>query len=279
MDRSYTLGETLVRIENVHKSYGDNVILKNVDAEIKNIKRPAPHTQGQVVGFLGPSGIGKTQLSLILAGLIKPTNGRVLIGKNGTPVKHGLVGMVFQNSQVYEYMTVYQCLMEGARLLPKGVRKARVKELMDRFGLMPIARLYTDPETNQISGGQRQRVAIVQQLLCSEHYIIMDEPFSGLDPGMKFKACEFIQQVAASDELNTFIIVTHDVHSAVAIADTIWIMGRDRDAGGNIIPGARIVKTYNLIDEGLAWHSEIADMPEYHKLVAEIDGMFRRDEL
>jgi ABC-type nitrate/sulfonate/bicarbonate transport system ATPase subunit len=90
----------------------------------------------------------------------------------------------------------------------------------------------------QISGGQRQRIAIAQQLLCSEHFLLMDEPFSGLDLVMEAKVCELINEIACLDELNPIIVVTHDVTAAATVADHLWLMGRDRGASGNIIPGA-----------------------------------------
>ena len=90
-------------------------------------------------------------------------------------------------------------------------------ELEDKFNLYPA----------QLSGGQRQRCAIIQQILCSEHFLLMDEPFSGLDLLMLEKTCELITKVADMDDLNTIIVVTHDVTAACSVADHLWLMGRD----------------------------------------------------
>lgn len=289
---SHVYGNTLVRIEHVSMVYdygrpsvirkpeelaaqrtGRTVVLRDVNVEIKDVRRPdmPDITQGQVVGFLGPSGIGKTQLSRILAGLQKPTFGRVLIGEEGVPIQRpGLVGMVQQHYTVYDYLTVFQNLMEGARLVARKERKRKVRELMERFGLAPIANLYPW----QISGGQHQRTAIIQQILCSEHYIIMDEPFSGLDEYNKHEACRLIKEVALLDEFNTLIIITHDIRSAIKVADTLWVMGRERDAEGRVVPGARIVRTYDLIEQGLAWDDEVHKLPRFGELEAEISSMF-----
>jgi ABC-type sulfate/molybdate transport systems ATPase subunit len=98
---SYTYGKTLLKIENVSLEYDGRPILKNVSAEIKDIIRPEC-TQGQVVGFLGPSGIGKTQWFRIIAGLNPPTSGRVTVNRLDRPVKAGEVGVVAQDYQLFD---------------------------------------------------------------------------------------------------------------------------------------------------------------------------------
>ena len=127
----------------------------------------------------------------------------------------------------------------------------------------------------QISGGQRQRVAIAQQLLCSEHFLLMDEPFSGLDVVMEAKVCELINEIACLDELNTIIVVTHDVTAAASVADHLWLMGRDRDETGNVIPGARIQETFDLIERDLCWHSGITNSPHFLEFVCEVKERFQ----
>src|SRR4030095_8884550 len=88
----------------------------------------------------------------------------------------------------------------------------------------------------QLSGGQRQRVAILQQLMRERHFIILDEPFSGLDPVNIINVINLISRIANEHTLNTFIIITHDVTSALAISDHVYLLGRDRDEKGKPIP-------------------------------------------
>ena len=126
-----------------------------------------------------------------------------------------------------------------------------------------------------MAGGQRQRIAIIQQILCSSHYILMDEPFSGLDPINLEKTAHLIQQVADMDELNTVIVVTHDVTAACAVADHIWMLERDHDASGAPINGSYIVKSYYLIDANLAWQPDITLRPEFMAFVAQLKRDFR----
>ena len=273
MSATYTLNETLIKVDGVSLTLGGNQILKDVNAEIKNIVRPG-YTQGQVVGFLGPSGIGKTQLLKILAGLQKNKySGNVLISNKGLPVRPGMVGVVTQKYFLRPNYTVLRNLTVAAGR--RGISSKEAKEksfhMLGRFGLQDRTSLY--PE--QLSGGQRQRVAIAQQLLCSEHFLLMDEPFSGLDPIMKDKVCELITEVASAHELNTIIVVSHDISATISIADTLWLMGRDIGADGKIIPGAKLKYVYDLAEKGLAWHPDIQLMPRFSDLVREVKEKFR----
>jgi ABC-type nitrate/sulfonate/bicarbonate transport system ATPase subunit len=267
-----TYGETLLKIDHVSLSYEDKVILRDVNAEIRDIERTG-HTQGQVVGFLGPSGIGKTQLFRIIAGLNHPTSGQVLVNSTLTPVKAGMVGVVAQNYPLFENRTIFSNLMVAAKQMEKTHDAAheKVTKYLQRLDMVDQAQLFPA----QISGGQRQRIAIAQQLLCSEHFLLMDEPFSGLDLVMEAKVCELINEIACLDELNTIIVVTHDVTAAATVADHLWLMGRDRDSAGNILPGARIQETYDLIERDLCWHPGITNSSAFLEFVREVKERFQ----
>jgi NitT/TauT family transport system ATP-binding protein len=264
-------GETLLNVANVSRTIGDAVILRDLSVEIKDIHR-AGVAQGQVVGMLGPSGMGKTTLFRILAGLDKPDSGSVRLGPEQTPVERGMVGVVAQNYLLFSHRTVLGNLnVAGKRAGLSGSECVdRARSLLDRFGLADQAAKYP----TQLSGGQRQRVAIAQQFMCSEHFLLMDEPFSGLDLIAQQGVCDFIQEIAQTDELKTFILVTHDVSAALSVSDTIWLLGRDRDAQGRPVPGARIQATYNLAERGLAWQKNTTNTPEFLTLRQEIREAF-----
>jgi polar amino acid transport system ATP-binding protein/sulfate transport system ATP-binding protein len=272
-ETAYTLGKTLLKIDNVSFQYDGVPVLKDVNAEVRDIIVPG-RVQGQVVGFLGPSGCGKTTLFRIIAGLRQPTSGRVTINGFDRPVKAGEVGVVAQSYPLFEHRTVLGNLLLGALQKESNSSAARDKvmgllkqfDLGDKFNLYPA----------QLSGGQRQRCAIIQQILCSEHFLLMDEPFSGLDLLMLEKTCELITKVSDMDDLNTIIVVTHDVTAACCVADHLWLMGRSRDASGNIVLGSTIVKEYNLIERDLCWEPGIITTAKFTDFVREVKDEFRR---
>jgi len=262
---------TILKAENVSLTLGKTPILRDLSLEIRDIYRPG-YITGQVVGLLGPSGIGKTRLFRILSGMDKPDSGSVVIGEDCRPVQRGMVGVVAQNYPLFEHRTVLGNLVVAARSAGLKGHDATMKAqaFLKRFNLEDRGDLYPC----QLSGGQRQRVAIAQQFLCSEHFVLMDEPFSGLDLMAVDRVCKTIAEVANAHELNTVIVVTHDIAAAVAVSDTIWLLGRDRDEQGRIIPGARVKKTYNLIERDLTWREGIAETPEFLDVVREIRAVF-----
>jgi polar amino acid transport system ATP-binding protein/sulfate transport system ATP-binding protein len=270
---SYQKTDIILKVENVSLMLDGNQILKDVNVEVKDIVRPEK-TQGQVVGFLGPSGIGKTKFFEILAGILTPTSGQVLINHPLEPVQVGKVGVVQQNYPLFVHHTVYGNLELAAKRgnIPTAERKDRIYDVIDRFNLRNQAQHYP----SQLSGGQKQRTAIAQQLLCSEHFLLLDEPFSGLDVLMIEKVSDMICEIACSHEKNTVIIVSHDIVSTAAISDTLWVMGRDRDGAGNVIPGAKIKHTYDLMERGLAWRKGIEGDPAFMQLVSEVKGLFHQ---
>ena len=268
--KPYTVAERLLTIENVCVSY-DKPILKNLNAHVDNIVREGMQ-QGQVVALLGPSGSGKTQLFRCIAGLQKPTSGSIRLNGNKGEVQPGEVGVVAQHYPLFNHRTVLGNLMVAAGRFIKDDKLAREKSIamLEEFHLLDKANFY--PQA--LSGGQRQRIAIAQQLLCSSHFLLMDEPFSGLDPLAKQRVCETIAGVSTKHELNTMIVVTHDIESAIAIADTVWILGRDRDDKGNPVPGAHIQEVINLAEMGMAWDPDIESRPEFFELTKRIKRQF-----
>jgi ABC-type nitrate/sulfonate/bicarbonate transport system ATPase subunit len=270
MRHPYTLGQRLLTIDNVCVSY-DRPILEGVSATVDDLRREGLQ-QGQVVCLLGPSGIGKSQLFRCIAGLQRPTSGSVRLNGSGREVQPGEVGVVAQNYPLFNHRTVWGNLMTAAGKHCKTSGDARTKCLavLEEFGMVDTAKAYP----MALSGGQRQRVAIAQQLLCSSHFLLMDEPFSGLDPLAKTQVCETIIRVSTSNELNTIIVVTHDIESAIRIADTLWVLGRERNAEGQPVSGASIKEVYNLADMGLAWDPDIESRKEFFELAAALKRRF-----
>lgn len=265
----YTEDEVLLNVEDVTRSYGTKLVLKKVNATIRDI-HVAGEIKGQVVGFIGPSGIGKSTLVRIMAGLDQPTSGRVALDGLDRPVRAGEVGLVAQAYPLFPHRTVTGNLMRAARKsMSKEVAKTTVVQYLSDFDLYDVAQRYPW----QLSGGQRQRCAILQQILVGHAVIMMDEPFSGLDPVAKKKTEILIQKIADLDEKNSIVVVTHDIAAAASVSDHIWCLGRDF-VDGKPQPGAYIVSTYNLIDRGLAWVPGIEKQPIFTEFVLELSERF-----
>ncbi|MCY7328612.1 MAG: ATP-binding cassette domain-containing protein, partial [Saprospiraceae bacterium] len=220
---------------------------------------------------LGPSGIGKSTLFELIAGLRIPTKGSVQAYspklKTLLPVSPHLIGMVYQTYDLYPFLKVRTQLELGAK---KGGctgtdLKEKVEYYLDHFRLRDHATKYP----NELSGGQRQRLAIAQQLLCSSTVLLMDEPFSGLDPLMKAKISELIADIAQLDELRTIVIVSHDIEPTLAISDTVWLMGKNADGS------ASIVETIDMIERGFTWRKDVRADRAFQQLVFEVNEKFK----
>ncbi len=261
---NYKREELLLKVENVSLAYDSKQILHNINFEIHNIVRPGM-SQGQVVSLIGRSGIGKTQLFKILAGLNKPNSGFVKIGHDLHPVQAGDVGVVPQNYILFNHRSVRDNLRiaidnSGQKLTNKE-KDSIINQYASKFQLSDELKKYP----MQLSGGQRQRVSIIQQVLTGNTFILLDEPFSGLDAVMKDKVIELLVQVSLANEQTTLIIVSHDIESSLAISDTAFILAKQSEN-----QGATIKEVIDLIELDLAWHPDIKSNAKFQQLVAQI---------
>jgi len=259
-------GEVVLSVRDVSVARGATKVLERVTFDVVDRIREGRIT-GQVVSLLGPSGIGKTTLLRVLAGLEKAQRG-VVSGPGGAPLDARSVGIVFQHYPLLAHRTVEENLVVAGRIggLDEAKSKRRARELLERLGIDDRGAFYPA----QLSGGQRQRAAIAQQLVLPRRVLLLDEPFSGLDPAALGDVAQMISEVANDHELNTVVVVTHDVRAALRVSDTVILVGR-RDRQG----GARVTKTYDLVALGLAWeHAEAAPLA-VAELEREIEGRFR----
>ena len=205
----------MIKLENVHKSFGKNEVLKGINLHIE---------QGQVVVIIGPSGSGKSTVLRTMNYLEEPTSGKVIVDGMDLSDKKKLnevraeVGMVFQNFNLFPHMTV----MDNLTLAQTKVRKTSTDEakkigqaLLDRVGLGDKANAYPD----SLSGGQKQRVAIARALAMKPKVMLFDEPTSALDPEMVCEVLDVMKSLA--EDGMTMVIVTHEMGFAKKVADRV----------------------------------------------------------
>ena len=269
----YKLGDVLLTVDNLNVSYNGISALHNINFSIRDIIR-TDKIQGQCIAILGRSGSGKSTLFKALSGFhdLSEKNGcsgSVKIGKDLHKVKMGEVGVVPQDYPLLAHRTIYNNLNIALFKDPKekvnsSDNKKLILEYADYFGLTP----HLEKFPSQLSGGQRQRCAILQQILAGSTFILLDEPFSGLDCLMKDKVTEILIKASDIREENTLLIVSHDIESACAIADHVYVIGND---GKSI--GSTILKTYDFLEMDLAYHADIKEQKLFREVIKEIKSI------
>ncbi len=188
---------------------------------------------GELMALLGPSGCGKTTTLRLIAGLLSPTAGDVLFDgrsvRNVLPEKRGAV-MVFQEHALFPFMSVGDNVAYGLKMRKLGREeiKLRVAEALTAVQLPN----FQDRWPDQMSGGQRQRVALARALVVRPRLLLLDEPLSNLDRGLREELRQMVRQLQQDTGITT-LFVTHDQAEAVAVADRIGVMmdGRIRQIG------------------------------------------------
>ena len=204
-----------VRLEGITKSFGDFTAVNNLNVTIED---------GTLAGLLGPSGCGKSTTLYMIAGLEKPTSGRIYFGDEDVtdlPAEKRGIGLVFQNYALYPHMTVRQNIMfplENAKV-PKAEALKIAQEMAD---LVQIGHLM-DRKPGELSGGQQQRVAIARAIAKKPRVLLLDEPLSNLDARLRLETREEIRRIQQETGITT-IFVTHDQEEAMSITDAIVLM-------------------------------------------------------
>ena len=215
----------MIRVSNLHKSFGKNDVLKGIDEHIE---------KGEVVVVIGPSGSGKSTFLRCLNLLEEPTSGKIIFeGNDITDKKVDInkirekMGMVFQQFNLFPHKTVLENLTI-APIKVKGLSKAEAEkkamELLERVGLSNKAKAYP----SSLSGGQKQRIAIARALAMEPDVMLFDEPTSALDPEMVGEVLNVMKDLAK--EGMTMVVVTHEMGFAREVGDRILFMDN-----GNIV--------------------------------------------
>lgn len=210
------INECIIKVENMTKSFGKDVVLKNINTEI---------CKGDIVAIIGPSGCGKSTFIRTLNLLEQPTEGAIYVdGVNIMDKKVDInkirqkVGMVFQHFNLFPNLTILDNITlapvkTGQMTAEEAEKKAM--ELLERVGLSDKAKAYPDT----LSGGQKQRIAIVRALAMNPEILLFDEPTSALDPEMVGEVLSLMQDLAKDGM--TMVVVTHEMGFAREVANRV----------------------------------------------------------
>ncbi|HNX07299.1 MAG TPA: LPS export ABC transporter ATP-binding protein [Bacteroidales bacterium] len=207
----------ILRTDNLIKKYRSRTVVKKVSLEVK---------QGEIVGLLGPNGAGKTTSFYMIVGLIKPNEGRVFLEDvdiTDEPMYRRAqkgIGYLPQEASVFRGLSVEDNIMAVLEFtkLTKSQQKQRLEELLDEFGLQHVRK----GKGITLSGGERRRTEIARALAVSPHFILLDEPFAGVDP----IAVEDIQTIVAKLKTKNIgvLITDHNVHETLSITDRAYLL-------------------------------------------------------
>jgi len=213
------MGEKILEVRHLSKSFGDNEVLKDIDFTV---------ARGDVTSVIGASGSGKSTLLRCINLLETPTSGEILYhGENiqgrgfSASSYRAKVGMVFQSFNLFANMSVLEnCEIGQRRVLGRGREEARANALryLDKVGMTP----YQNAKPRQISGGQKQRVAIARALAMEPEVLLFDEPTSALDPEMVGEVLDVMRSLAS--EGMTMLVVTHEMAFARDVSSCVAFM-------------------------------------------------------
>jgi lipopolysaccharide export system ATP-binding protein len=207
----------ILRADNIQKKYGSRMVVKGISLEVE---------QGQIVGLLGPNGAGKTTSFYMIVGMVQPNDGHIYLDDEeitAAPMYKRAqkgIGYLAQEASVFRKLSVEDNILSVLQFtkLSKRAQKEKMEELIEEFGLGHVRKNRGD----LLSGGERRRTEIARCLASDPKFILLDEPFAGVDP----IAVEDIQSIVAQlKNRNIGILITdHDVQATLAITDKTYLM-------------------------------------------------------
>ncbi|ODT20081.1 MAG: sulfate ABC transporter ATP-binding protein [Mesorhizobium sp. SCN 65-12] len=212
-----------VRVANVRKEFDRFPALRDVSLDIRS---------GELIALLGPSGSGKTTLLRLIAGLERPTRGKIFFGDEDASqksIQQRNVGFVFQHYALFRHMTVADNIgfglkvRHGAARPPAQEIRRRASELLDLVQLSGLEKRYPA----QLSGGQRQRVALARAMAIEPKVLLLDEPFGALDAQVRRELRRWLREIHDATG-HTTVFVTHDQEEALELADRVVVMSQGR---------------------------------------------------
>ncbi len=210
------MAHPIIELKGIHYSYhsmhGETKALKDVSFGVK---------EGEFVAIVGPSGCGKSTLLSIIAGLLRPEEGTIVVNNPDGSLRYPRVGYMLQRDHLFEWRTVYQNVTLGLEInhMMTKERLSYVDQLLHDYGLEQ----FRDKRPSELSGGMKQRAALIRTLALGPQLLLLDEPFSALDYQTRLLVsadiCRLIRQTK-----KTMIIITHDLSEAISLADRVIIL-------------------------------------------------------
>jgi NitT/TauT family transport system ATP-binding protein len=211
-----------LKIENLlmkyHTMNGETDAVKNLNLEVN---------EGEFISIVGPSGCGKSTILSAIAGLIKPSSGKILL--DGSPISYpcskicNKIGYMLQRDHLFEWRTILKNITLGLEIQGKYNSETvnKVEEMLEKYGLLAFKNYYP----NQLSGGMRQRVALIRTLAIDPDILLLDEPFSAIDYQTRLAVSDEIYKII-KDEGKTTIMVTHDIAESISLSDRVVVLSK-----------------------------------------------------
>jgi len=206
----------LLELKNIgysyHSLHGETLALQDISFGVR---------EGEFVAIVGPSGCGKSTLLSIIAGLLKPERGTILINNPDGSLHYPKVGYMLQRDHLFEWRTVYRNAILGLEIQHMLTQKhlANVNRLFEEYGLDK----FRDKRPSELSGGMKQRAALIRTLALDPQLLLLDEPFSALDYQTRLMVSDDICRLIRAAG-KTMIIITHDLSEAISLADRIIVL-------------------------------------------------------
>ncbi len=209
---------SLLELKNINYAYhsmnGETQALSDISFDVKD---------GEFIAIVGPSGCGKSTLLSLIADLIQPESGSILINGETLTDADTNIGYMLQKDHLFEWRTVYRNVMLGLEIQNKQTpeNKERVEQMLDTYGLLK----FRDARPSELSGGMRQRAALIRTLALEPDLLLLDEPFSALDYQTRLSVADDIGSIIRKEH-KTAILVTHDLSEAVSLGDRVIVMSK-----------------------------------------------------
>ena len=205
-----------LEIQNISMTYhtkeGETSALSDINLKVED---------GEFITIIGPSGCGKSTLLSIFAGLIEPSNGKILIDDKEIKYPCSQIGYMLQRDHLFEWRTIYKNIIIGLEIQNKLDKDSieNVENMMKKYGLSSFKNYYP----HQLSGGMRQRAALIRTLALNPEVLLLDEPFSALDYQTRLAVSDEIYCII-KNECKTAIMVSHDIAEAISLSDKIVVL-------------------------------------------------------